>query len=122
MIEEAQIQTLEGQSDDELRSLIQEDVHVSEAIFLSNPKYAEDAGYEPFSADWIKRYSKSLLAEVGDKPFDMVLEWALTASAAQIATALVVHFGIALTSYPAAIALALLLIRAATKARDGEDA
>lgn len=107
-------------SDRELEELVQSSFEVGEAIFLANPMYAEDAGFAPFSRDWVKRYWKSLLSQVSGKPLDMVLEWALAATAAQVSAALVAAFGISVVSYPAAIALAVLLIRAAREENSDE--
>ena len=116
MIDEQQVDELETQESDDLRALIQNSVEVSEAVFLSDPVLAEDAGFEPFSSDWISRYWRSLGSQISGKPIDQTLDWALKATAVQVSTALVVHFGISVVAYPAAIALAILLLRAAKDA------
>jgi len=105
--------SLELLPDNDLRTLVQQSSELSDAIFVSNPRYAEDSGFEPFSADWIRRYCKSLLSEISGKPLDKALEWALAATAMDVSAALVSHFGIVAAAHPAVIALAILLLRAA---------
>lgn len=119
-IEDEIVASLSEYDDAELRTMIQQDAALSRAIFANMPALAEDAGYEPFSQSWIKRYWRNLLAEISGKPIDILYEWALTASATSVATLLVQHFSLDVATYSAAIALAILLLRAAAASKNGK--
>jgi|SRR5579872_6440072 len=117
-IDDQIVASLSKGNDADLRALVQQNMSLSRAIFANMPALAEDAGYEPFSKDWINRYWRNLLIEVSGKPVDKLFEWALKASAASVATLLVQHFNLDVAAYSAAIALAILLLRAAAAAND----
>lgn len=104
-------------SDSELRVVVQQDSELSQAIFFANPAFAREASWEPFSEEWVKRYAKAILAEISGKPIDEALKWALALTGADLANFLVARFGISAASYPAAVALSILLIRAVIAAR-----
>jgi len=108
-----QVGGLENKSGDALTALVQADLPFTELLLASDSRFAEDAAHEPFGPGWIKRFGSSLLSTISGKPLDKALEWALSVSALEIAQAIVDNYGISVISYPAAIALAILLLRAA---------
>lgn len=116
-----QIRALEGQGNDELTALVQADLSFSELLLTSDSRLAEDASHEPFGPGWIKRFGTSLLSSISGKPLDKALEWAMTVSALGVAQTIVDKYGISVISYPAAIALAILLLRAAAAELTGKD-
>lgn len=115
-IDDEIVASLSRGNDADLRTLVQQNMSLSRAIFANMPALAEDAGYEPFSKDWVNRYWRNLLIEVSGKPVDKLFEWVLEASAASVATLLVRRFDLDVAAYSAAIALAILLLRAAAAA------
>jgi hypothetical protein len=117
-IDDKIVASLSKGNDADLRTLVQQNMSLSRAILANMPALAEDAGYEPFSKDWVNRYWRNLLIEVSGKPVDKLFDWALKASAATVATQLVQRFGLDVAAYSAAIALAILLLRAAAAAND----
>jgi hypothetical protein len=112
---EEQINELNMADNDWLRSILFESSIILENVILSNPDYSEDTGYEPFGEGWLKRYFKSILSDVSNKATDDALSWALGASLYEVAVKLIDHYSLGATEYPAAIALAILLVRAAIK-------
>lgn len=106
------VTTFDVLSDSQLRVMVQQDAELSQAIFLANPLFARDAAWEPFSEEWVKRYAKAVLTAISGKPVDEALKWALALTGADLANFLIAHFGISAASYPAAVALSILLIRA----------
>ena len=121
-LEAEQLGALENRDSDALTALVQADLPFSELLLASDSRFAEDAAHEPFGPGWIKRFGTSLLSTISGKPLDKALEWALTVSALGIAQAIVDKYGISVLSYPAAIALAILLLRAAAEELGGKDA
>ena len=112
-IDPALLAQLQKEDTEALRDLVRQNVEVQEAVFFAHPEFAEDAQFSPFSGDWFRRYARSLAKEVSGKPLDQALKWALAGTAVQVSATLVERYGITAASYPAAVALAILLIRAA---------
>ncbi|WP_047495402.1 hypothetical protein [Terriglobus sp. TAA 43] len=110
------VASLDQKGDSDLQILVQQNMRLSRAIFADMPALAIDAGYEPFSKDWMNSYWRSLLIQISGKPVDKIFEWALKTGAASIAALLLQRFGLDLAEYSAAIALAILLLRAASAA------
>lgn len=116
-----QVDALGSQSGDALTKLVQADRQFTEIVLASDSRFAEDAAHEPFGPGWIKRFGTSLLSNISGKPLDKALEWAVTVSALGVAQAIVESYGISVISYPAAIALAILLLRAASAELGGKE-
>lgn len=112
-LSQGQIDALASSDNAALTRLVQDDLRFSEQVLLSDPRFAEDAAHEPFGPGWMRRFGKSLLSNLCDKSSDKALEWALSVSALGVAQAIVDKFGVDALSYPAATALALLVVRAA---------
>jgi hypothetical protein len=77
------------------------------------PELSQELGLDLFQPEWIKRYGKRILAEVSGLPVDEAFKWALSLSAVQLADHLSKHFNLSLAAWSSAIALAILLLRAA---------
>lgn len=104
-------------SEEELRGIITGESQVADAIVTSHPEMAQDAGFELFDGAWARRYWRSVVAEVaGIKALDKVSSWAVGASIGQLAALIVAHFALPPVALPAAVALAVVLLRAAKAA------
>ena len=121
LVDAEQLGALKNMGGDALTALVQADLPFTELLLTSDSRFAEDAAHEPFGPGWIKRFGTSLLSNISGKPLDKALEWALGVSALEVAQAIVDHYGVSVLSYPAAIALAILLLRAAGAELGGKD-
>jgi hypothetical protein len=107
-----------SKSDDELIDVVRQNYDLTNAIVARDPSMAQDAGFELFDREWAKRYARGILAEIsGSKGLgDQVYSWAMGASIANIATLIVQQFGVPASALAAAVALAVILVRAARAA------
>ena len=120
-LEAEQLGALENRDSDALTALVQADLPFRTPARIQLPLCGRRRA-RTFGPGWIKRFGTSLLSTISGKPLDKALEWALTVSALGIAQAIVDKYGISVLSYPAAIALAILLLRAAAEELGGKDA
>lgn len=104
---------IETLSKPQLTVIVQADIQLTQAIVLANPIYSQETSYEPFDSDWFKKYFKKLLSEITGKSLDLALEWALVATAIEVSEKIISTYGLDASSQPAALAMALLLIKAA---------
>lgn len=117
MLDEKIVVKLEKETDEKLRYIIANNPVLIEDIILSDPIYSEENGFEPFSSEWIKRYFRNLLSDITNKSMDDALSWALAASVYDVSLKIIDHFGVNVMDYPAAVALAILLIRSAKNSK-----
>lgn len=108
-----EIKEFAAKSDEELRAILKADGQLSDQLLMGMPELSNEIGLDVFSRDWIRKYSKRILAEVSGEPVDLAFKWALGVSALQLAELLSQNFGLEAVSWSAAVALALLLLRAA---------
>lgn len=104
----------EHQSDDELTRIVVADYDLAQAILSAQPQMAQDAGFELFDADWAKRYWRNIVTELtGKSTSDKLYSWAMGASITSVANLLVQHYKLPAVALSAAVALAVILLRAA---------
>jgi hypothetical protein len=110
------IKLYEAKSDNELARIVAANYAIAHTIVASNPQMAQDAGFELFDSDWAKRYWRSVVAQItGIKLADEVRSWAIGASIDQLVELIVEHYSLPPGALPAAVALAIILLKA-TKA------
>jgi hypothetical protein len=108
----------EKKDDDELTEVVVSNYDLTEAIISAHPAMAQDAGFELFNREWAKRYWKTLVADVsGLKGAEKVQNWAISATISGTAAAIVATFGVPAIGVSAAVALAVILLRAARAER-----
>jgi hypothetical protein len=101
-------------SDAELADIVVGNYELSTAIAESHPEMAQDAGFECFDTSWATRYWRKVVAEVsGLKAADKVQSWAIGASISGVAKAIIDYYALPAVAVSAAVALAIILIRAA---------
>jgi hypothetical protein len=87
---------------------------LTEAILSAHPSMAQDAGFELFDGAWAKRYWRTLVADIsGLQAASKIESWAISATISGAATAIATTFGLPAVAFSAAVALAIILIRAA---------
>jgi hypothetical protein len=107
----------ENLSDEDLTQLLVADYDVTQAILSAYPEMAQDAGFELFDASWAKRYWRSIAAEItGIKASDKLLSWAVGATISGTASLLITYFGLPAVAFSSAVALAIIILRAAKNA------
>ena len=80
---------------------------------------AQDAGFELFDLRWAQRYWRALASEIsGIQGGEKLQAWAVNGTVGGVATALIEHFGLPGTAGAAAVALAVILLRAARAAEE----
>lgn len=99
---------------EELTEEVVANYDLTEAILSAHPRMAADAGFELFDGVWAKRYWRTLVADIsGLKAASKIESWAISATISGAATAIVTTFGLPAVAFSAAVALAIILIRAA---------
>ncbi|HJZ93967.1 MAG TPA: hypothetical protein VKE40_24040 [Gemmataceae bacterium] len=110
--------TYAAKSDDELREIIVANYELSQAVVNANPKMAQDAGFELFDRAWAKRYWASVVSQVsGITTPDRLYNWAVGATIGAVAKAITTYYLLPAAAVPAAVALAIVLVRAAKASR-----
>lgn len=108
-----------NKSDEELRNVIVNSDLLSTAIVSSHPEMAQDAGFELFDKGWAKRYWRSVMAQIsGVGAMDRVYSWAVGVSIAEVAKLILQHYALPAVAMSAAVALAVVLVRAAKASRE----
>jgi len=102
---------LSAKDDESLYALLQQDEHIADAVFVALPDIAEDAAFDVFGKEWTHRHWRRILSEVSKTPVDELYKWALAETAVDLSNALLHYFKLDVHSLPAAIALAILLLR-----------
>jgi hypothetical protein len=104
--------------DDELINTVVANYDLTDAIISTHPNMAQDAGFDLFDVQWARRYWRTLAADVsGLKLPDQVQSWAVSSTISGVAAAIITTYGLPAVAVSAAVALAVLLVRAA---RSGE--
>lgn len=110
-------------SDDELAQVVSENYNLSQAIISSHPEMAQDAGFELFDTNWAERYWRNIVAEIsGLKLTDALAKWAIGGSIAGIANMIISHYALPAVALTGAVALAIILVRAAKRSSDTPEA
>jgi hypothetical protein len=109
------VPSLDAEDDDTLHALLQRNVQIADAVFVALPDIAQDAGFDVFGKEWMRRYWRRILSEVSSTPVDELYKWALAETAVDLSNNLISYFGLDVHSFPAAVALAILLLRIAKK-------
>lgn len=103
-----------AKSDDELADIVVKNYELSTALAESHPEMAQGAGFEWFDSSWAARYWRNVLAEIsGLKVPDKVQSWAVGASISGVAKAIIEYYSLPAVAVSAAVALAIILVRAA---------
>jgi len=106
-------------SDEELAEIVNSSYDLADAIVTGHPEMSQDAGFELFDRGWAKRYWKTVLSDVsGLEGTDKLQAWAVNASIAGVANAIIVTFGLPAVAFSGAVALAVILLRAARSSGD----
>lgn len=106
---------------EELTEVVVSSYELSEAILSAHPNMAQDAGFELFDGAWARRYWRTLVGDVtGLQAGSKIESWAINATISGTATAIVTTFGLPAVGFSAAVALAVILIRAARDDADSE--
>jgi hypothetical protein len=109
------------QPDDELVRTVVANYDLTEAIITSHPNMAQDAGFDLFDAQWARRYWRTLAADISDLRLpDKVQSWAVSSTISGIAAAIIGTYGLPAVAASAAVALAILLVRAARSENPSE--
>lgn len=98
----------------ELADLVVKNYELSTAVVDAHPEMAQDAGFELFDTTWATRYWRKVASEVsGLKAADKLQSWAVSATIAGVANAIIAHYALPAVAVSAAVALAIILVRAA---------
>ena len=109
-----------SRSDDDLAEIVNSSFDLADAIVSGHPEMSQDAGFELFDSGWAKRYWKTLAGDVsGLEGTDKLQSWAVNASIAGVANAIIVSFGLPAVAFSGAVALAIILVRAARSGGEG---
>jgi hypothetical protein len=101
-------------SSTELADIVVKSYELNTAIAEAHPEMAQDAGFEWFDTSWATRYWRKVASEVsGLKAADKVQSWAANATISGVATAIIAHYALPAVAVSAAVALAIILVRAA---------
>jgi hypothetical protein len=101
-------------SSTELADIVVKSYELSTAIAEAHPEMAQDAGFEWFDTSWATRYWRKVASEVsGLKAPDKVQSWAVNATISGVGTAIIAHYALPAVAVSAAVALAIILVRAA---------
>jgi hypothetical protein len=113
--------TYQARSDEELTQVVVANYDLTHAILAAHAEIAQDAGFELFDAAWAKRYWRSIVTDItGIKVVDEIYSWAIGASIAEAANLVVATYALPPVALPAAVALAVILVRAATRSRQAK--
>jgi hypothetical protein len=112
-MDEHLVSEFEAKDDAALREVVQRSDELSEALLMKMPELSQELGLDLFQPEWIRRYGKRILAEVSGQPVDLAFKWALGLTALQVAEYLSKHLNLSVAAWSSAIALAILLLRAA---------
>ncbi len=113
----------ENQSDAELTQTVVVNYDLTQAILASHPQMAQDAGFELFDPNWAKRYWRNIAGEItGINAYEKIYSWAVGASITNVATLLIDHYKLPAVALSAAVALAIILVRAARSSKDAPKA
>jgi hypothetical protein len=113
------VSALMAKSDQELTRLVAQQRDLSQAIVMSHPEMAQDAGFELFDTAWAKRYWKSIVGQIsGIGAVDKLYSWAVGASVTEFAKLVIKHYSLPTAATAAAVALTVILIRAAKASRE----
>ena len=100
--------------DEDLAQVASSSYDLAEAIISEHPEMSQDAGFELFDRAWAKRYWKAVLGDVtGLQGAEKLQGWAVDATIAGAANAIIVTFGLPAVAFSGAVALAVILLRAA---------
>jgi hypothetical protein len=100
--------------DQELINTVVANYELTDAIVSTHPNMAQDAGFDLFDARWARRYWRTLVSDVsGLKLPDKVQSWAVSSTISGVASAIITTYGLPAVAASAAVALAVLLVRAA---------
>src|SRR5690349_8126410 len=103
-----------AKSSTELADIVVKNYELSTAIAEAHPEMAQDAGFEWFDTSWATRYWRKVASEVsGLKAADKVQSWAVNGTISGVATAIISHYALPAIAVSAAVALAIILVRAA---------
>lgn len=98
----------------ELADLVVKNYELSTAVVDAHPEMGQDAGFELFDTTWATRYWRKVASEVsGLKAADKLQSWAVSATIAGVANAIIAHYALPAVAVSAAVALAIILVRAA---------
>ena len=98
----------------ELADIVVKNYELSTAIAEAHPEMAQDAGFEWFDPSWATRYWRKVASDVsGLKAADKVQSWAVSATISGVANAIIAHYALPAVAVSAAVALAIILVRAA---------
>jgi hypothetical protein len=99
---------------EDLAQRVVEDYELTEALLSAHPEIAQDAGFELFDRRWAQRYWRAVVSELtGIQASEKLQSWAVNATISGVATQLIDHFGLPGSAGAAAVALAVILLRAA---------
>lgn len=114
MDDAALIALYEHKAEGELTEAVVGSYELTQSILAAHPEMAQDAGFELFDRAWATRYWRSIVSEVsGIKPLDKVQGWAVGATISQLAALIVSYYALPAVALSAAVALAVILLRAA---------
>jgi hypothetical protein len=109
--------------DDELAEIVSSSYDLSESIVSSHPEMSQDAGFELFDRGWAQRYWKAVVSDItGLHGGDQIQSWAVGATIAGVADAIIATFGLPAVAVSGAVALAVILLRAARAAAHEDSA
>ncbi len=108
-------------SDDELTQVVVGDYDLTQAILVSHPQMSQDAGFELFDVSWARRYWRNIIAEIkGINLADVAYSWVINASIENVAQLLIDYYNLPTAAFSAAVALAIIIIRAASASQQEE--
>jgi hypothetical protein len=111
--------SLSAQPDEELAQIVVSDHDLSQRIVAMHPEMAQDAGFELFDGQWAKRYWRNIAGEITSiKSLEQLYAWAVGAEVDAAAKLVVDHYALPPGALPAAVALAIILIRAARSSKE----
>lgn len=100
--------------DQDLINTVVANYELTDAIISTHPNIAQDAGFDFFDARWARRYWRTLASDVSGLHLqDKVQSWAVSSTISGIAGAIITTYGLPAVAASAAVALAVLLVRAA---------
>ena len=104
----------ESFEDYELQTVLRDNSAFANAVFRAIPDLSAESSFDLFGKEWVARYWKRLVMEVQTGlTSDGALKWAVSATVAELSTLISTYFGVSDAAFPACVALAILIIRAA---------
>ena len=104
-------------SDEQLAELAAGNYELTDAVMSAFPEMAQDAGFELFDRAWARRYWRAVVRQVApDDLLDSAKQWGVEATVVGMANLLVTELGLPTVAVPAAVALSVIVIRAARQA------